>query len=147
MPGYQPPSSAMPAQAPSLGPGGQQPHPGLAPEPAPNSQSQLMPGPGPGQQQQQQRGQEADPRLRAAVSQRFRLGNPNSIANSMSGGGGGGGPQQGGGMASHPGMGGMGPGHQRMPMGQGGMMGGMQPGQQQPGNMQMMNQQQVGTIL
>merc|ERR1719336_923212 len=90
------------------------PAPGLAPEPAPNSQSQLMPGPG---QQQQQRGQEADPRLRAAVSQRFRLGNPNSIANSMSGGGGGGGPQQGGGMASHPGMGGMGPGHQRMPMG------------------------------
>ena len=141
MPGYQPPSSAMPAQAPSLGPGGQQPHPGLAPEPAANSQSQMMSGPG----QQQQRGQEADPRLRAAVSQRFRLGNPNSIANSMSGGGPG--PQQGGGMASHPGMGGMGPGHQRMPMGQGGMMGGMQPGQQQPGNMQMMNQQQVGTIL
>ena len=85
---------------------------------------------------------DADPRLRAAVSQRFRLGNPNSIANSMSGGVPGGNP----GMNTHPGMMNS---HQRMPMGNSNMMGNMPNNQQGPGpgmapNMgQMMSQQQV----
>ena len=111
-----------------------------------NSQQQMMGqnhmtgvrGPHPG---------DADPRLRAAASARFRLGNPNSIANSMAGQmGGQGGPGGGGqaGMQSHPGM--MG-GQQRMPMGNNMMPGNMNMNNGQQGgmgpNMQMMNQQQV----
>ena len=72
--------------------------------------------------------QDGDPRLRAAASQRFRLGNPNSIANNMGSG-------AGAGMM----------GNQRVAqMGNNNMManmGGNQPGM--GGNMQMMNQQQV----
>ena len=74
--------------------------------------------------------QEGDPRLRAAASQRFRLGNPNSIANNM-------------GSAGGPAM----MANQRVAqMGNNNMManmGGNQPGM--GGNMQMMNQQQVKT--
>ena len=82
--------------------------------------------------------QDGDPRLRAAVQQRFRLGNPNSMANNM---GPGPGPGPGPGMNSHAMM-----ANQRMPQMGGnsnmmGSMGGNQPGM--GGNMQMMNQQQV----
>ena len=73
--------------------------------------------------------QEGDPRLRAAASQRFRLGNPNSIANNMGQAGAGAGMMA----------------NQRVAqMGNNNMManmGGNQPGM--GGNMQMMNQQQV----
>ena len=74
---------------------------------------------------------DGDPRLRAAVSQRFRLGNPNSIANNMGSAG--------------PGM--M-PNQRVAQMGNNNMMGNMagnQPGM--GGNMQMMNQQQVSPTV
>merc|ERR1719297_30099 len=91
------------------------------------------------QPMQPQRPADGDPRLRAAAQQRFRLGNPNSIANSMAGGGMS--VAQNPGMNTHPGMMNS---HQRMPMGNN-MMNNM-PGNQQGGmgpNMQMMNQQQM----
>ena len=72
--------------------------------------------------------QDGDPRLRAAASQRFRLGNPNSIANNMGSAGGAG----------------MMPNQRVAGMGNNNMManmGGNQPGM--GGNMPMMNQQQV----
>ena len=109
-----------------------------------SSQNMMGPGPGPGGQRGPVGpGQEADTRMRAAVSQRFRLGNPNSIANSMAGPGPGN-P----GMNSHPSMMGNMPSH-RMPMANTNMMGNMPSNQQGPGpggigaNMQMMGQQQV----
>ena len=73
--------------------------------------------------------QEGDPRLRAAASQRFRLGNPNSIANNMGQAGGGAG------MMANQRVGQMGNNNMMA------NMGGNQPGM--GGNMQMMNQQQV----
>ena len=164
MPNYQASShaSAMPS-------GGQQ-GPGSMTSSIPNhmnytnsmsdstASSQNMMGPGPGGPGGQrgpgvpnhpggpvhQPGQDADPRLRAAVQQRFRLGNPNSIANSMAAGPGAGNP----GMNSHPSMMGNMPSH-RMPMANTNMMGNMPSNQQGPGpggigaNMQMMGQQQV----
>ena len=122
---FQPPHSAMPSQGPPM----------TSMDSTANSQNMQHP-------MQHQRPAEGDPRLRAAVQQRFRLGNPNSIANSMSGGMPG---VQSPGMNSHPGMMNS---HQRMPMGNN-MMNNM-PGNQQGGmgpNMQMMNQQQVSFIV
>ena len=114
--GYQPPpNSAMSAGGP---PASSLPNNSDAP-------ANMMGGPGGARMQGPQDG---DPRLRAAASQRFRLGNPNSIANNMGSGGGAG-------MMAN----------QRVAqMGNNNMManmGGNQPGM--GGNMQMMNQQQV----
>ena len=145
--GYMPPnSSAMPGAPPgshpgshgspgpgseSGGPPSQSPHhPSQSPGDPPNMGPVMGPRP-PGMQ-------EGDPRLRAAVQQRFRLGNPQSMAGSMGGPGGGpGGPGGPGGgqpgMQGHPGM----MANQRMP----GMM-------QMSGSGMMMNQQQqVMTVL
>ena len=113
-PGYQqPPSSAISSGGP----------------PATDSAPNMMGGGGPGGPRMPHQGaQDGDPRLRAAASQRFRMGNPNSIANNM-------GPTGGPSMM----------GNQRVAqMGNNNMMGNMagnQPGM--GGNMQMMNQQQV----
>ena len=122
-------NAAMTSHAPEQGTATSQP-------PPPHMMSA---GPRPGHPQ------EGDPRLRAAQSARFRLGNPNSIANSMAGGMG---PAQAqGGMntmnSGHPGMMGQ---HQRMPMANNMMPNMSMAGNGQgpmPGNMQMMNQQQV----
>ena len=97
--------------------------------------SMMGPG-GPGGPRGSMNMQDGDPRLRAAVQQRFRLGNPNSMSNNM---GPGGGPGQG--MTSNAMM-----GNQRMPQmgGNPSMMGNMGGNQAaMGGNMQMMNQQQV----
>lgn len=116
MPGYQPPNSAMSS-------GGQPPS---------DSTANMMSGVGPGGPRMPHQGnQDGDPRLRAAASQRFRLGNPNSIANNMGSAG--------------PGM--M-PNQRVAQMGNNNMMGNMagnQPGM--GGNMQMMNQQQVSPTV
>ena len=113
MPGYQPPNSAMSSGGP----------------PPSDSTANMMSGVGPGGPRMPHQGtQDGDPRLRAAASQRFRLGNPNSIANNM---GSTGGP-------------GMMPNQRVAAMGNNNMManmGGNQPGM--GGNMPMMNQQQV----
>ena len=135
---FQPPHSAMPSQGTpmSSAPNPMQQGPPMTSMDS-TATSQNMQHP-----MQHQRPAEGDPRLRAAVQQRFRLGNPNSIANSMSGGMPG---VQSPGMNSHPGMMNS---HQRMPMGNN-MMNNM-PGNQQGGmgpNMQMMNQQQVSFIV
>ena len=135
---FQPPHSAMPSQGTPMSSAPnpmQQGPPMTSMDSTANSQNMQHP-------MQHQRPAEGDPRLRAAVQQRFRLGNPNSIANSMSGGMPG---VQSPGMNSHPGMMNS---HQRMPMGNN-MMNNM-PGNQQGGmgpNMQMMNQQQVSFIV
>ena len=140
---YQPPHSAMPSGAPmsSMAPSVSGPNMSSMDSTA-NSQNMQQP-------MQPQRPAEADPRLRAAVSQRFRLGNPNSIANSMAGGvAGGGAGGQNPGMNSHPSM--MTSHQQRMPMGNPGNMMANMPGNQQGGmgpSMQMMNQQQVQTTI
>ena len=100
----------------------------------PVSSSGEMPSGPPGGMMVRPRLQDGDPRLRAAVQQRFRLGNPNSVANSMSGMGMG--MHQGGPMSDQ----------QRMEMMRGGagMMGmGQNPAMQQ--NMGMMSQQQVSS--
>ena len=133
---FQPPHSAMPSQGTpmSSAPNMQAGPPMTSMDSTANSQNMQQ------QPMQPQRPTDGDPRLRAAVQQRFRLGNPNSIANSMSGGMPVG---QNPGMNSHPGMMNS---HQRMPM-QNNMMNNM-PGNQQGGmgpNMQMMNQQQVSS--
>ncbi len=69
--------------------------------------------------------QDGDPRLRAAVQQRFRLGNPQSIANSIQQqqGGGGGLDQRMEMMRVNPAMMNSMGGHQQVPMGGMGMMG------------------------
>ena len=132
---FQPPHSAMPSQGTpmSSAPNMQQGPPMSSMDSTANSQNMQQ------QPMQPQRPADGDPRLRAAAQQRFRLGNPNSIANSMAGGGMS--VAQNPGMNTHPGMMNS---HQRMPMGNN-MMNNM-PGNQQGGmgpNMQMMNQQQV----
>ena len=132
---FQPSHSAMPPQGTpmSSAPTMQQGPPMTSMDSTANSQNMQQ------QPMQPQRPAEGDPRLRAAVQQRFRLGNPNSIANSMAGGGMS--VAQNPGMNTHPGMMNS---HQRMPMGNN-MMNNMT-GNQQGGmgpNMQMMNQQQV----
>ena len=112
--GYQPPPSAMTSGGP---PASSLPN-------NPETPANMMGGPGGPRMQGPQDG---DPRLRAAASQRFRLGNPNSIANNMG--------------STGPGM--M-PNQRVAQMGNNNMMGNMagnQPGM--GGNMQMMNQQQV----
>ena len=127
--GYMPPNpSAMSGGPPqgSPGPGAegggppsQSPHhPSQSPHGGPQEPPNMGPRP-------QHGPQDADPRLRAAASQRFRLGNPQSMSGAMpTSMGGPGGP----GMQGHPGM-----MSQRMP----GMMG------QMGGQGMMMSQQQV----
>ena len=120
-------------QQPGPVPGG---YPGASPQSGyphpPSSQPgpQLEPGRGPGGPGQQDH---QDPRLRAAAQQRFRLGNPNSMAGGM-----GGGPGQPG-MTSHAMMNHAMMPNQRMPqqMGNSNMMG------NHGGNQQGMNPQQV----
>ena len=106
-----------------------------------------VPRPGPGGPHPGGPHMDVDPRLRAAVQTRYRHGNPHSIANSnsMGPGGAGGNPSMNT-MNTHPGMMGA---HQRMAMGNNGMMGNMPSNQQGPGpgNMQMMSQQQVCNIF
>jgi hypothetical protein len=116
MPGG-PPAHGSPRQGPAAGNPSQSPHHPVSPhEP---SLGPRPPGP-----------QEGDPRLRAAVQQRFRLGNPQSMGGVLGPGGQGtGGP----GMQGHPAM--M-AGQQRMP--------GMMPMQ---GGPMMMSQQQVSYVL
>ena len=135
MPNYQPPNSAMTGVGSMASSMSNMNMTSSMSDSTANSQNMMGQRPGPNMP-------DADPRLRAAVSHRFRMGNPNSIANSMAGGAPGGGNP---GMNTHPGMMNS---HQRMPMGNTNMMGNMPNNQQGPGpgmapNMQMMSQQQV----